>query len=94
MDSATSHLALIWMASIPAGSRGYLSVTPEEPTNCSGVASSVLNRGPWAIPDRCEQGVFWSEPVSQSGLRTRSLFDKKVNVVPVISVFDNSPKWP
>jgi hypothetical protein len=49
-------------------------------------------RSPPAIPNDLEQGVFWSEPASQSGLRTRSLFDMEGNVLPVISVFDNSPK--
>jgi len=53
------------------------------------LAESALDGGPWAIPNLRGQGVFWSEPASQNGLRKRSLFDHEGNDLPVVSVFDH-----
>ena len=54
--------------------------------------SAMLNsdQEPEAIPNHGEQGVFWSEPVSQGGLRKCGFFDKVGNLLPVNSVFDRS----
>jgi len=41
-----------------------------------------------AIPNGLGQGVFWWEPAAEGDLLSRSFFDEKGNVLPVISAFD------
>jgi len=47
-----------------------------------------VNRIVLNTPDNLGVGIFWWEPATMASYKTRSFFDEKGNVLPVITVFD------
>jgi len=71
----------------PGGMAGKKTDFPESPEGQLAFLRAV-DAAVRAIPNGLGQGVFWWEPAAEGGLRGRSFFDNRGNVLPVVTAFD------